>query len=106
MRRSSRHTARASRPRARRRSASGPSPARKGSKPMLHKTGMSFARADRARRGAISKGCLIAGAVGGALLAVLLIVGGMIVSKYNSLTSGQQNVQARWSEIDNQYKRR
>ena len=61
--------------------------------------------ADRrmSQRGALNKGCLIAAAV--ALLAVL-IVGGMLVGRYNSLVSAQEKTTAAWSEVSNQYKRR
>jgi LemA protein len=44
--------------------------------------------------------------IGGALLLLLLIVGGTGVSKYNQLKSRRVNVERAWAEIDNQYKRR
>jgi len=50
---------------------------------------------------------------GGAMpkvLAVLLIltigIGGCAVSRYNGLVAGQENIDGKFSEIDNQYKRR
>src|SRR6188768_54970 len=73
---------------------------------MMHKTSILAGRAARARRGAVSKGCLVAGGVGAVLLLFLLLVGGMVMGKYNSLTTGRERVAAQWSEIDNQYKRR
>ena len=48
-------------------------------------------------------GCLIAG---GAVLLLALIVGGMLVGRYNKLVSFDERVEAAWSEIDNQYRRR
>jgi LemA protein len=56
--------------------------------------------------GAVSRGCLVGLGIGGALLLLLLIVGGMGVSKYNQLKSRRVNVERAWAEIDNQYKRR
>ena len=35
-----------------------------------------------------------------------LIAGGVLVGKYNSLVTLQENTEAKWSAIDNQYKRR
>src|SRR6185369_8514395 len=74
--------------------------------PMLHKTWITRSRARAGRNGAIGKGCLIGLAVVAGLLLLALIFGGVLVSKFNGLKGGQQNVQAKWSEIDNQYKRR
>ena len=54
-------------------------------------------------RGIAKAGCLIA--LGGALL-LALILGGMVVSRYNGLVAQQERARAAWSEIDNQYKRR
>lgn len=59
------------------------------------------ARARAARRGAI--GCGAAVGVLVALLLVLVIAG---IGSYNGLVSKQEGVEAAWSEIDNQYKRR
>jgi LemA protein len=55
------------------------------------------------RRGAIARGCLIG--VGVAVLFALAI-GGCAVGQYNGLVTAQKGVEARWSDIDNQYKRR
>ena len=54
------------------------------------------------RRGA-SKGCLI---IGAAAVGLLLILGLVVMGKYNGLVAGKQKVEAAWAEIDNQYKRR
>jgi len=48
-------------------------------------------------------GCLV---VIGVILVIALIVGGTAVGKYNQLVTGQEKIEAAWSEIDNQYKRR
>ena len=56
-----------------------------------------------AQRGSMKVGCLIAAAVA---LVLVLIVGGMLVGRYNGLVSLQETTEAAWSEIDNQYKRR
>lgn len=56
-----------------------------------------------AQRGNAKIGCIVA-VVG--VLVVLLIVGLMLMGRYNSLVTLQENVTAKWSEIDNQYKRR
>ena len=56
-----------------------------------------------AQRGSMKVGCLIAAAVA---LVLVLIVGGMLVGRYNALVSLQETTEAAWSEIDNQYKRR
>jgi len=55
------------------------------------------------QRGAGGKGLLIALAV---ILIIVLIVGGTAVGRYNQLVTGQEKIEAAWSEIDNQYKRR
>ena len=54
------------------------------------------------QRGA-AKGCIIAAI---AVVAVILIAGLIFMGKYNSLVGLQERVEAKWSEIDNQYKRR
>ena len=56
-----------------------------------------------AQRGSMKVGCLIAAA---AALVLVLIVGGMLVGRYNTLVALQEKTEAAWSEIDNQYKRR
>jgi len=48
-------------------------------------------------------GCLVA--VGAVVLLILIIVGS-VVGRYNGLVTRQENTEAAWSEIDNQYKRR
>jgi LemA protein len=55
------------------------------------------------QHGSAKVGCLVAG---GVVLLLALIFGGMMVSKYNGLVGMQETVEAAWSEIDNQYKRR
>jgi LemA protein len=57
----------------------------------------------RARRGAISKGCLIGLVLGAVVVGVLILVG---VGGYNSLVSGQEDVRQKWANVDNYYKRR
>ena len=57
----------------------------------------------RRQRGSAKAGCLVA--VGVALL-VVLIVAMMSVGRYNKLVTAQETIEAAWSEIDNQYKRR
>ncbi len=57
----------------------------------------------RRQRGAAKIGCLVA--VGAAVLLVL-IVAGTSVGRYNKLVTSQETIEAAWSEIDNQYKRR
>ncbi len=53
--------------------------------------------------GNMAKGCAL---FGGALLVLLLLLGGCGVSKYNSMVAGQESVEGAWSGIQNQYKRR
>jgi len=53
-------------------------------------------------RGAASAAMLFLGA----LILMILAGGGCAVGRYNALASGQENVDAAFSEIDNQYKRR
>lgn len=54
------------------------------------------------RRGALSTGCIIGIVIG----FVVLAVGAMVMSRYNSLAGGKVAVTAKFAEIDNQYKRR
>jgi len=56
-----------------------------------------------AQRGFMKVGCLIAA---GVAVVLVLIVGGMLVGRYNGLVTLQEKTEASWSEIDNQYKRR
>ena len=53
--------------------------------------------------GAAKMGCLIAAAV---VILLVVIFGMMLVGRYNGLVTTQERVEAAWSEIDNQYKRR
>jgi LemA protein len=55
------------------------------------------------QRGSAKIGCL---AAAGAALLVVLIVAMMSVGRYNNLVTAQETIDAAWSEIDNQYKRR
>ena len=54
-------------------------------------------------RGAVGRGCLVALVVAAVLV---LLVGGLLVGKYNGLVARQEQTEAAWSEIDNQHKRR
>lgn len=54
------------------------------------------------RRGAISAGMIVL--IG--LLLVVLMGGGCAVGKYNSMVEGQETVDQKFGDIDNQYKRR
>ena len=54
------------------------------------------------RRGAVSRGC----AIGAALLGVLVLFGVIAVGTYNGLVKSQERVDAKWSDVENQYKRR
>ena len=56
-----------------------------------------------AQHGSAKIGCIVAVA---AVVLVVLIMGLMFMGRYNSLVGLEEAVQARWSEIDNQYKRR
>ena len=55
------------------------------------------------QRGSAKVGCLIAA---GVVLVIVLIIGGTAIERYNTLVTGQERIEAAWSEIDNQYKRR
>ncbi len=50
-----------------------------------------------------NKGCLIGG---GALLAIVVIVGLWLMSVYNGLVPMQENVTAQWSNVENTYQKR
>lgn len=56
-----------------------------------------------ARRGAISMGC---GLTLGVLLLLVLGIGGCGVSRYNGIVTREEGIEASWTEIQNQYKRR
>ena len=55
------------------------------------------------QRGAARTGVLV---TVGVVLILLLIIGGSAVGRYNTLVTSQEKIEAAWSEIDNQYKRR
>ncbi len=57
---------------------------------------------ERSRRGAASTALVVLGV----LVLVLLVFGGCAMSQYNGLVSTDEGVNAKWSEIQNQYKRR
>src|SRR6185436_11068926 len=59
-------------------------------------------RVHPSRRGALSTGCIIGLVIG----LVVLVLGGLVMSRYNSLAGGKTVVTAKFAEIDNQYKRR
>jgi LemA protein len=59
-------------------------------------------RVHPSRRGALSTGCIIGLVVG----ALALVLGGLVMSRYNALAGGKTVVTAKFAEIDNQYKRR
>jgi LemA protein len=63
---------------------------------------MSILRIQR-QSGAAKTGCLIAA---GAVILLVVILGMMLAGRYNGLVTKQEKVEAAWSEIDNQYKRR
>lgn len=54
-------------------------------------------------RGSLGRGLAI---VLGGIVLVLLLGGGCAVSKYNGIVTNQEDVEAKWSNIQNQYKRR
>ena len=55
------------------------------------------------QRGSSRTGLLVAI---GVILVIVLIIGGSAIGRYNQLVSSQEKIEAAWSEIDNQYKRR
>jgi LemA protein len=57
----------------------------------------------REQTGSMKIGCAIAA---GVAVALLVVIGLTVMGKYNSLVTLQEKVEAAWSEIDNQYKRR
>lgn len=40
------------------------------------------------------------------LLAIIMVVGGLLASRYNSLVSMEERVNSRWAQVENQLKRR
>ena len=73
---------------------------------MLHENRPPSIRPCPSRRGAVSKGCLIAGGLGAALLLFVVLLGSVFAGKYNQIKAGRVHTEAKWAEIDNQYKRR
>jgi LemA protein len=57
----------------------------------------------RSQSGSVKIGCLVAAGVALVLVAILAMT---MVGRYNRLVTLQEGVEAAWSEIDNQYKRR
>ena len=55
------------------------------------------------QRGSSRTGILVVIAV---VLIIGLIIGGTAIGRYNQLVTSQEKIEAAWSEIDNQYKRR
>lgn len=56
-----------------------------------------------ARRGAVSRGCVIALA---AILIPVLLIGGCGVGQYNGLVAKRETVNSRWSTVESDYTRR
>jgi len=54
------------------------------------------------QRGAAKTGVIVAVVIG----LIVLIIGGTAVGRYNQMVTSQEKIEAAWSEIDNQYKRR
>ncbi len=52
------------------------------------------------------KALIVLGIVLGIVILLVLIVGGGAISTYNSLVTKQQNVNAKWSQVENQMQRR
>jgi len=53
-----------------------------------------------------NKALIVLGIVLGVVILLVLIVGGGAVSTYNTLVTRQQNVNAKWSQVENQMQRR
>ena len=53
-----------------------------------------------------NKALIILGIVLGIVILLVLIIGGIAISTYNSLVTKQQNVNAKWSQVENQMQRR
>jgi LemA protein len=53
-----------------------------------------------------NKALIVLGVVLAVVIALVLIVGGVAISTYNSLVTKQQNVNAKWSQVENQMQRR
>src|SRR5256884_1148317 len=53
-----------------------------------------------------NKALIVLGIVLGVVILLVLIVGGGAISTYNTLVTKQQNVNAKWSQVENQMQRR
>ena len=53
-----------------------------------------------------NKALIVLGIVLGIVILLVLIVGGVAISTYNGLVTKQQNVNAKWSQVENQMQRR
>ena len=53
-----------------------------------------------------NKALIVLGIVLGIVILLVLIVGGGAISTYNTLVTKQQNVNAKWSQVENQMQRR
>ena len=53
-----------------------------------------------------NRALIVLGIVLGVAILLVLIVGGGAISTYNSLVTKQQNVNAKWSQVENQMQRR
>ena len=53
-----------------------------------------------------NKTLIVLGIVLAIIILLVLIVGGVAISTYNSLVTKQQNVNAKWSQVENQMQRR
>jgi len=56
-----------------------------------------------ARRGAVNKGCLIAGAV---LVILVFVAYGTVKGAYNTFVTAEETVDAQWAELESAYRRR
>src|SRR6266700_1055482 len=53
-----------------------------------------------------NRALIVLGIVLGVVILLVLIVGGGAISTYNTLVTRQQNVNAKWSQVENQMQRR
>ncbi len=56
-----------------------------------------------ARRGAVSRGCLIAAVV---IILPVLLIGGCAMGQYNGIVQKRERVDSAWSTVESDYKRR
>lgn len=54
----------------------------------------------------MKKGLLAFAVIGGGLLFLVLIVGFWLAGTYNSMVTGQETVDSKWAQVENQYQRR